>query len=435
MIEMILGTYGFACWLLFKKFKLIPINTYTIMSALMGGAVLLLFIWIVLAQCHPNATDARTYATTVPIVPQVRGTVIEVPVKANTPLKAGDVLFRIDPRPYQYEVDRLEAKLVGMNSKVAQLNSKLAADEAATRKARSDLLVSESENDRQLRVALEQATEEVRQTTTRLNQAKNELARDSELVKTGAASVKEVEQRQALVKGLEATLAQAQAAERGADDKLKSGSNRLQSTREELRRAEAQEKATRTELETLIGGVNPDVKQAMAELDDKRWELEQTVVRAPSDGFVEQVILRPGQMATPLPMTAPMVFVPKQRPVLVASFAQNVIKNIEPGLEAELAFKAYPGRIFNCKVLRIIPITPEGALVAGGRLQETAGESEPSHVQVVFEYGDDVAELNLPIGAQAQVAVYTHSVHALGILRKIILRIKSWENYIFFLGH
>ena len=52
MIEMIIGTYGFVCWLVFKKFKLIPINTYTIMSALMGGVVLLLFIWIVLAATY-----------------------------------------------------------------------------------------------------------------------------------------------------------------------------------------------------------------------------------------------------------------------------------------------------------------------------------------------------------------------------------------------
>jgi multidrug resistance efflux pump len=435
MIELIIGTYGFACWLVFKKFKLLPINTYTIMGALLGGVVLLLTIWILLAQFHPNSHDARFYAATVPIVSQVRGTVIEVPVTANTPLKAGDVLFRIDPRPFQYEVDRLEAKLVGMNSKVAQLNSKLAADEAATRKARADLLVSESENDRQLRVALEQAIEEVSQTTTRLNQAKNELNRELELVKTGASSQKDVDQRRAQVQSFEATLAQAKAAERGAEDKLKSGSDRLQSTREELRRAEAQEKATRTELETLIGGVNPDVKQTMAELDNKRWELEQSVVKAPSDGFVEQVILRPGQMATSLPITAPMVFVPKERPVLVASFAQNVIANIEPGLEAELAFKAYPGRIYKCKVRRIIPITPEGALVAGNRIQATVEASAAGHVQVVFDYGDDVANLNLPIGAQAQVAIYTHRVHALSILRKIVLRIKSWENYIFFLGH
>jgi hypothetical protein len=39
MIELIVGTYGVACWLVFKKFKLIPVNTYTIFSAFLGGGM------------------------------------------------------------------------------------------------------------------------------------------------------------------------------------------------------------------------------------------------------------------------------------------------------------------------------------------------------------------------------------------------------------
>jgi hypothetical protein len=54
---------------------------------------------------------------------------------------------------------------------------------------------------------------------------------------------------------------------------------------------------------------------------------------------------------------------------------------------------------------------------------------------VLFEYDEDVAALDLPIGAQASVAVYTHNLHVISFVRKIILRMKSWENYVFFLGH
>jgi hypothetical protein len=49
----------------------------------------------------------------------------------------------------------------------------------------------------------------------------------------------------------------------------------------------------------------------------------------------------------------------------------------------------------------------------------------------VFDYDEDVAGLNLPVGSQASIAVYTDRVHALSILRKIVLRIHSWENYVF----
>jgi multidrug resistance efflux pump len=435
VIELIIGTYGVLCWLLFKKFRLIPITTYTICTAILGGLVLLMGIFIALSFCHPVSHDARFYAPVTQIVPQVRGTVVDVPVTANQPLKRGDVLFRIESRPYQLEVERLEASLVGMNAKVAQLDAKLAGAEATTRLARNNLLVSESENDRQARVALEQATEQVTQTQSRLKFAQTTLERDRKLVSTFAATQEEVDKSVKQVETLKSELSQAQAAERGAQEKIKSGGDRLQAAREELKQAEAQEREIRIELDTEIGGVNPGVRQAMADLDRKRWELEQTVVRAPSDGYATYVSLRPGQMATPFPMSAPMVFVPKEKPMLIATFPQNVIAGIEPGLEAELAFKAYPGRIFKAKVHHVAPIIPEGQVLASSQLRSATPESSSGQIPVVFEYGDDVAALDLPVGAQASVAVYTHNLHAISLVRKVILRIKSWENYVFFLGH
>jgi len=92
---------------------------------------------------------------------------------------------------------------------------------------------------------------------------------------------------------------------------------------------------------------------------------------------------------------------------LVASFPQNAIAGIEAGLEAELAFQAYPGRIFQAKVLRVQDIIREGQV--------------------------DVENLKLPAGAHVSIAVYTHHFHVLSLVRKIILRIKSWENYAFFM--
>jgi len=55
------------------------------------------------------------------------------------------------------------------------------------------------------------------------------------------------------------------------------------------------------------------------------------------------------------------------------------------------------------------------------------------NVPVNFEYEEDVEALNLPTGTQVSVAVYTHHFHAISLVRKIILRIKSWENYAFFM--
>ena len=139
MIELIIGTYGLGCWLVFKKFRLIAITTYTVCTAILGGIVLLMGILIMIAMYHPVSHDGRFYAAVTQITPQVRGTVTEVPVVPNQLVKQNDVLFRIDPTPYRLEVERLEASLAGMNTQAAQLAAYLAASEAATRAAQSNL--------------------------------------------------------------------------------------------------------------------------------------------------------------------------------------------------------------------------------------------------------------------------------------------------------
>jgi multidrug resistance efflux pump len=433
MIELILGTYGVGCWLIFAKFKLVPVTTYTVCTAVLGGIVIFFSLMMILSICHPCSHDGRLYAAVTRIVPQVRGRVVAVPVAGNVPLREGDVLFEIDPVPYRLEVERLEAMLAEMNAKVAQLDARLAAAHATTEVARSNLLVSESDYDRQARIALQNSQARIEQVQSSLTLAKANLARYESLKGTQTVTRSELEKEQTKVKNLEEELTQARSAAQSAQETLDSGGARLAAARDELKNAEAAEREAQIALDAESDGENPAVRQTMAELDRARWDLEQTTVRAPSDGYVTHVFLRPGQMATPLAATSAMTFVPDERPSLVASFPQNCVGGIEPGLEAELAFKAYPGQIFQAKVLRVLPITPEGQAIVTGQIQSTTEASEKGQVPVVFEYGEDVAALNLPAGAQVSVAVYTHHFHAMSIVRKIILRIKSWENYAFFL--
>jgi multidrug resistance efflux pump len=433
MIELIIGVYGGFCWLIFKKWKLIPTNSYTVCSAILGGVAILLLIAILLAVFHPSTPDGRLYSTTVPIVPQVRGLVVEVPAVANAPLKKGDVLFRIDPRPYEIEVQRLEATLASENTKVAQLEQKLAAAEANAAQGRENLRVSESENDRQLRETVERQAAKVSETQSRLDFSKKQDERRAELLAKKVISQEEADRGKAQLGSLEGELRQAQAGLREAEENLNAGSSRTMAAREDVKRSEAQAQEIRMEIASESGGFNPKVRETMAALDAKRWELEQTVIRAPSDGFVTHVALRAGQMAVPLPLTPVMIFVPDEKPTFVATFPQTVISGVKPGLEAELAFKAFPGRIFKAKVVRVLPIIAEGQFQAAGLLRSATSPNAPGRVPVLFEYGEDLAALNLPIGTQATTAIYMEQAHALSIVRKIILRIKSWEHYLFFI--
>ena len=431
MLELILGTYGVLCWLLFAKFKIIPINTYTIWTAILGGMMILAVLGILLIRYQPSSSDGRLYAVTTPILPQVRGRVTSVPVIGNVPLREGDVLFEIDPTPYQYEVDRLEAAVAEANTDLGQTGERLSAAEAATQQARSELLASESEYDRQAQKELEQAQAGSESVRAQLVLAEQDYVRYKQLYEDGTVPRQKFEQAAEQRDRLQAELKQMLAAQSQAEEKLKSGSDKLQAARERLRQAEASERAVRLEYESESGGVNPELKQIVAQLNNARWELEQTTVRAPADGYVTQVTLRRGQMAVPFPIAPVMVFVHGEEPVLVASYPQNVIAEFRPGLEAEVAFEAYPGRIFVATLDEVLPIIQEGQLTPAGQLRSTTPATAPGRIPVKFIFGDDIAVLNLPAGAQASIAVYTDSMQFLGILRKIILRIKSWENYLF----
>jgi len=431
MIELIVGTYGLACWLVFKKFKLVPVNTYTIFTAIGGGVVILVVLFVLLSVYHPVSHDGRMYTYVVQIVPNVRGTVVEVPIEANKPVKKGDVLFRIEPQPFQTEVDRLQALLASKNVKVAQLSEQLAAAEAATSEAKANLQVAESQFDRQAREAAEQAAAQESQVQKRLDLANVQLKRAAELRPKGAISQEEYDRHYTNKVSIEQELQQAGNAKRIAEEKLKTGSASLEAVRQQITGLEAAERKLQLEIKAESGGVNPEVREVMAQLDKARWDLDQTVVRAPSDGYVPQLTLQPGQMAVPLPLKPLMVFVVTEQPVLVASFKQKTIAGIEPDLEAEAIFKAYPGRSFKLKVRRLMTATPEGEVLASGQLLSTTSATDKGYVPVVFDYDEDIAALNLPAGAQASIAIYTHRVHALSIVRKIILRMKSWENYLF----
>src|SRR5262245_7037150 len=430
MVELIVGTYGVMCWLVFKKFKLIPVTTYTVCTAILGGVVILGLLFISLSVFHPVSHDGRLYAPVVQIVPQVRGTVIEVPVEANQPLKKGDVLFKIDPQPYKIEVDRLQASLTKQNSNFAQLAERLAAAEAATKKARADLTVSESKNDRQLREAFEQAKAQHTQVKDRLALAKVNYERAKELKGKGAMSEVDYSAVETRYLTQQEELVKAAASEQIASEELKRGSASLEGTRQELARLEAQEREIRQEFSIQIDGQNPEVRETMALLEKARWDLDQTVVRAPTDGYVPQQLLRPGMMAVPFPVKPLMMYVVDERPTLVATYPQKVISDIKPGMEGEAVFKHYPGRSFKVKVRRVLSAIREGELDATGQIATATPVNAPGYIPVVFDYDEDVAGLNLPIGSQASIAIYTDRVHALSILRKIILRIKSWENYV-----
>lgn len=368
-------TYAAICVGVFKVFK-IPLNKWTVPTAVLGGVVLIGALLLLMNYNHPYTDRALMLFSTVPIVPEVAGTVVEVPVKPNTPLAKGDVLFQIDPTPYKARLDRLNADLVSTLESATGFEAELAA-----------------------------AIGEVGRATAERDKAKRDYARyaDASKMKTSPFTEQEVTNaRQALL------AAEAQ-----------------------LRTAEAKRDAAQTKVDAQVGGENSVVVSLRAQIKEAQFNLDATTVRAPSEGFVTQMFLRPGVRAVNLPLRPSMVFVPKEQILVTAGFRQNSLLRVKVGDAAEVAFTGIPGSVFKGKVVKVIPVIANGEAQASGNLQGLRFNKDLDDIYAQIALEDDMSSYGLPAGVYAQVAIYTEHFHHVSILRKVLLRMTSWMHYLY----
>jgi multidrug resistance efflux pump len=112
-------TYVALCYAIFKVFR-IPVNQWSLATAAFGGIIGIALLLLVMNYNHPFSANARIYFAVTPVLPVVRGRVTDVPVETNAPLKEGDVLFKIDTKPFQYVVDQKRAGLAEAEQGVAR---------------------------------------------------------------------------------------------------------------------------------------------------------------------------------------------------------------------------------------------------------------------------------------------------------------------------
>jgi multidrug resistance efflux pump len=378
---LLLGIYSFFAWLIFFKFKWLPWNivsqVITITLPIIGLTILILTLNVV----APSSADVRVINYVVSVNPRVAGLVTEVPIVPNRPIKKGDVLFRIDPTPYELDVKNYSAQL-------AQLRAQLVTAQA---------------NTRNLQGQLKAAIGSTQGVASKLELAKLRVKQFRELSESGAGNAFDLEQAQADLANLQAQLDSARANESQVREKLAA--------------------KTPNGDQDEVANVKAQIAKAESQLANARWSLEQTVYYAPADGTVVSLALRPGMMAVPFPALPAMNFVEDEQWIL-AIYNQNEVRKIEPGQEAEIAFRMHPGRVVKARVDSIMWATAQGQLPIGG-MNATSGVAPipPNSLAVrLLTEGKD-KDIFLASGARGQGAVYTESGEAIHILRKVILRI------------
>jgi len=104
-------TYTAICVVIFKVFRM-PLNKWSVPTAVLGGVVLVGALIFLMNYNHPYSEISREYVVTTPIVPAVSGNVISVSARPLVEMKQGDVLFNIDPEPFQNVVNSLTAEII-----------------------------------------------------------------------------------------------------------------------------------------------------------------------------------------------------------------------------------------------------------------------------------------------------------------------------------
>jgi multidrug resistance efflux pump len=130
-----------------------------------------------------------------------------------------------------------------------------------------------------------------------------------------------------------------------------------------------------------------------------------------------------------------MSFIEDEDPWVLAFFKQNELRYVEPGNEAEIFVKSYPGRILKCKVDSILWATAQGQMPISGNLPNTAPIAAPEQriaVRLLVEPED--GEVFLAAGARGGGAIYTEHGVMIQILRKVIVRVQTKLNW-FVLKH
>ena len=237
-----------------------------------------------------STDDAQVKQDIVSVSAQVNGPIEQVFVKDGTKVRRGDVLFRIDPQPYQVALEQAEAQLAAARLQTTQLQTQAAGTGAD--------IVGEQAN---------------------LAIKKNALGRQQALLKKGFTTRSDYEDALNEVKKAEQDLADARARAANAQSALAPGGNQ------------------------------PQIAQAQAAVDKARLDLSRTTVRAPMDGVVENADnLQIGQMA--VTGVGMLSVVHSASAWVEANFKEKDLARMVPGQRATIAVDAYGGQKFPAHV-------------------------------------------------------------------------------------
>lgn len=300
------------------------------------------FYWLY-RQTHISTDDAYIEGRIHPVAARIQGTVVEVLVEDNQPVKKGDLLLRIDPEPYAV--------------RMAAASSALAASKADRTAARSDIAAA--------RADLEAARQEIAAAEAQLEQARAFVSASRAKVSLAEISLAQADRDTARAQGLFDRHSLSRERFEKTTTEQEAARARLDLARNELRLAEAavstqqalllgkrsflaQRAAILAQRVARAGQLDALVRQRESVLSEAKMLHGYTDVAAPADGRVTRKSVEVGQVVSP---GQPLLAVTDLTGLwVVANYKETQIEKIHPGQEVRIRVDTYPGKTFHGKV-------------------------------------------------------------------------------------
>jgi RND family efflux transporter MFP subunit len=172
-----------------------------------------------------------------------------------------------------------------------------------------------------------------------------------------------------------------------------------------------------------------NVGSLRAQLADAQWQLDSTTVRAPANGFATNVALRPGSRVTAVPLAGAMPFFDTSEAIVGVQIHQIHARFIEPGQSADITFKEFPGQVFKGTIESVLPAISQGQVAVSGTAVAQA-QLAPDPFYVRLKLDDPKVADKLKAGSYGQAAIYTSSMRAAHVIRRVMIWMQAWMNYL-----
>jgi multidrug resistance efflux pump len=369
-VVIILCLYLVGLWVVFSKFKLVRWSWLSGTISVLAGALILATFLALFNYLTPSGRVTVT-GRVVEVTPNVTGQIVAIPVKPNLPVKTGDVLFQIDPAPYQYKVMQLQASLAAARQQTQILKSNY-----------------------------EQATASVAGLEAQYKYNAKRLADIQTLVSDAANTEFQAQDKQVQFETVAAQLNVAKAAQQSA----------------------------KLAFDSVIGGVNTTVAQIQAQLENADWELSQTTIRAPADGYVTVVALTVGDRA--LRARSTMSFIVDNEITIAGMFSQNGFQTIKDGAPVDIVFDNAPGRIYHAKIIGIPKGIGQGQIAVSGTLARTTALGGTSAFPAEISVPDEMSRESLRLGMSGSATAFAENAGVIGLLASVLVWISAYTAYL-----